>query len=138
MKDKTTAGVLALFLGGIGGHKFYLGQAGAGLIYLLFCWTCVPLFVAFFEAIGLLTMSQAVFDARFNGVAEPRSVIVHVASPPAYTAPGYGAPGYGAPGYGAPGRGELASQIKALHELKVAGAISEEEFTAQKQRLMMG
>lgn len=27
MKNKTTAGLLALFLGGIGVHKFYLGKS---------------------------------------------------------------------------------------------------------------
>lgn len=31
MKDKTTAGILALLLGGIGAHKFYLGRTGLGL-----------------------------------------------------------------------------------------------------------
>lgn len=35
-KNKTTAGLLALFLGGLGVHKFYLGQTLAGVLYLLF------------------------------------------------------------------------------------------------------
>lgn len=38
-KSKTTAGLLALFLGGAGAHKFYLGQWKMGLLYLLFIWT---------------------------------------------------------------------------------------------------
>jgi len=34
-KDKIAAGLLAIFLGGLGIHKFYLGFTGPGLIYLL-------------------------------------------------------------------------------------------------------
>jgi hypothetical protein len=33
-KSKTTAALLALFLGGIGAHRFYLGAWGWGLVYL--------------------------------------------------------------------------------------------------------
>lgn len=43
--------VLALFLGGIGVHKFYAGQIGTGICYLLFCWTFIPGIIAFIEAI---------------------------------------------------------------------------------------
>src|SRR5262249_53734995 len=32
---KVTAGLLAIFLGGLGIHKFYMGFNGAGLVYLL-------------------------------------------------------------------------------------------------------
>src|SRR5690554_3028666 len=38
-KSKTTAGLLAIFLGAFGIHKFYLGRTGMGILYLLFCWT---------------------------------------------------------------------------------------------------
>ena len=34
-KNKTAAGLLAIFLGGLGIHKFYLGFTGPGLVYLL-------------------------------------------------------------------------------------------------------
>ena len=34
-KDKTTAGLFAIFLGGLGIHKFYLGYTGPGLVFLL-------------------------------------------------------------------------------------------------------
>ncbi|RKO71209.1 TM2 domain-containing protein [Sphingobacterium puteale] len=42
MKDKTTAALMAFFLGGFGAHRFYLGQIGLGFLYLLFCWTLIP------------------------------------------------------------------------------------------------
>mgnify|MGYP003458009378 CR=1 FL=1 len=49
IKSKVAAGILAMFLGGIGVHKFYLGQVGMGILYLCFCWTGIPAFVAFIE-----------------------------------------------------------------------------------------
>ena len=52
-KNPTTAILLGLLLGGIGGHKFYLGQTGAGIVYLLFFWTYIPGLIAFFELFNL-------------------------------------------------------------------------------------
>lgn len=43
--------LLALFLGGIGAHKFYCGRTGMGILYLLLCWTGIPAIVAFIEFI---------------------------------------------------------------------------------------
>jgi TM2 domain-containing membrane protein YozV len=37
--------VLALFLGWLGAHRFYLGQVGAGVIYLLILWFFPPLVI---------------------------------------------------------------------------------------------
>lgn len=64
-KDKTTAGVFALLLGGLGIHKFYLGQTTLGIVYLLLFWTCVPALIAFVEGILLLTMSEDKFAQRY-------------------------------------------------------------------------
>lgn len=52
-KNPTTAVLLALFLGGIGIHKFYLNKVGLGIVYLLFCWTYIPAIIAFIEAFGI-------------------------------------------------------------------------------------
>jgi len=64
--SRTTAILLALFLGGVGGHKFYLGQVGAGILYLFFFWTFIPAFVALIELIVLLTQSDEKFDKQYN------------------------------------------------------------------------
>ena len=48
-KSVTTAVLLALFLGGLGIHKFYLGQPGLGVLYILFCWTYIPSIIALIE-----------------------------------------------------------------------------------------
>jgi TM2 domain-containing membrane protein YozV len=66
-KDKTTAGVFALLLGGIGAHRFYLGQTGIGFLYLLFCWTLLPSLFSFIEGILFLTMSEHTFAERYPG-----------------------------------------------------------------------
>ncbi len=34
---------LMLFLGWAGGHRYYQGRKGLGLLYTLFCWTGIPL-----------------------------------------------------------------------------------------------
>jgi TM2 domain-containing membrane protein YozV len=65
-KDKTIAAVLALFLGGLGIHKFYLGKVGQGILYLLFCWTLIPAFVSFIEAIVYLSQSEQSFQASLG------------------------------------------------------------------------
>ena len=49
--DKTALALIAFFLGGVGGHKFYVGKYGQGILYLLFCWTGIPGLVAFVEFI---------------------------------------------------------------------------------------
>jgi TM2 domain-containing membrane protein YozV len=66
MKNRTIAALLAFFVGYIGIHKFYLGENVAGIFYLLFFWTFIPGIIAFFEFIGLIMMSDQVFDAKYN------------------------------------------------------------------------
>ncbi len=65
-KSKLVAALLALFLGWLGFHKFYLGRTGWGVLYLLFFWTLVPAFISFFEAIRYLIMSDEEFNSRYS------------------------------------------------------------------------
>ncbi len=65
-KNKIAAAVLAIFLGGIGIHRFYLGQTGMGILYLVFCWTLIPAVASFVEFIIFLTMSDEAFDRKYN------------------------------------------------------------------------
>jgi TM2 domain-containing membrane protein YozV len=66
-KSRVTAGILGILLGGLGVHKFYLGKAGLGIVYLLFCWSGVPAIIGFIEGIIYLTQDDATFAAK-NGV----------------------------------------------------------------------
>lgn len=50
--------LLAFFLGGFGGHKFYSGKIGTGILYLIFSWTFIPSIIAFVEFIIALTKTS--------------------------------------------------------------------------------
>lgn len=69
-KDKTIAAFLGLFLGVLGGHRFYLGQNSMGVGYVLATCTFVGAFVIFMisiiDFIGFLAMPQDEFDRRYN------------------------------------------------------------------------
>ena len=65
-KNKTTAALLAIFLGSIGIHKFYLGSTVQGIIYILFCWTGIPAVIGLIEGIILLTMNSNAFVQRYG------------------------------------------------------------------------
>jgi TM2 domain-containing membrane protein YozV len=67
-KSRIAAALFAFFLGGFGGHKFYLGQIGLGILYLIFFWTFIPAIVAFIEFILLLTMSDETFNQKYGHV----------------------------------------------------------------------
>ena len=64
-KDRTTAGILALLLGGVGAHKFYLGDTGLGILYLRFFWTFIPALIGFIEGIIYLTKTDEEFQQRY-------------------------------------------------------------------------
>jgi TM2 domain-containing membrane protein YozV len=64
-RNKTTAGIFALMLGGMGIHKFYLGQTAAGIMYFLFCWTFIPALISLVEGILFLTMSEEAFAQKY-------------------------------------------------------------------------
>ena len=73
-KNQTTAVILALLLGGLGAHKFYLGNAGVGILYLLFCWTYIPSIIAFIEA---FTISMKVSQLNENNARQIASTLGH-------------------------------------------------------------
>ena len=67
MKNKTTAGILALIFGGIGIHRFYLNQGGLGIMYILLLWFFgISILLGFIDAISFFTMSEEEFDFRYN------------------------------------------------------------------------
>jgi TM2 domain-containing membrane protein YozV len=66
MKSKNTVSFLALFLGGIGVHRFYLGQTAKGILSLIFFWTCIPFFISLIDFIIFITMSEEKFNLKYN------------------------------------------------------------------------
>lgn len=132
MKDKTTAAMLALLLGGLGVHKFYLGRGVQGALYLIFCWTFIPAIVGFIEGILLLLKSKQNFDLDYNPLSvvqfaqmaameqsrnapQPVAIVAHVRSNHSM------------------GRIET---LQALESLRSSGALSDAEFEREKKMLL--
>jgi TM2 domain-containing membrane protein YozV len=65
-KNKSITTLLAIFLGGFGAHKFYLGSWGWGIVYLLTCWLYVPFVVAMVEWIRIVLMSDEEFYSKLS------------------------------------------------------------------------
>ena len=66
IKSKIVAGLLAILLGGLGIHKFYLGQSGKGILYLLLCWTYIPGILALIEGITILCSNDENFQIKYK------------------------------------------------------------------------
>lgn len=65
-KSRSLAAFLALVLGGLGIHKFYLNKPGWGLLYLMFCWTFIPAIIGFLEALFYIFMTDGEFQAKYS------------------------------------------------------------------------
>lgn len=73
-KNRSAAGFLALFLGSIGAHKFYLGDNSAGFKYMLIFILGSPLIIpslviagiAITDAFKLFQMTDSDFDTKYN------------------------------------------------------------------------
>jgi len=111
VKDRTVAIVLAFFLGGFGVHKFYLGNNLAGVLYLLFSWTLIPSLIAFFDFLGLLLMSEQVFQAQYNPGMLQSGQILRSAK-------------------------DVTGAIGDLKKLYDIGAITAEEYEEKRQKLL--
>ncbi|WP_324760011.1 TM2 domain-containing protein [Haloarcula sp. GH36] len=65
-KSRRAAAVLAIVLGGIGGHKFYLGRVEQGLVYLCLAWTLLPALAGVLEGIRYLRQSDEAFQRQYG------------------------------------------------------------------------
>lgn len=165
MKNKVTAAILAVFLGGIGVHRFYLGQTGLGIVYLIFFWTLIPSIIALIDFIVLLTMSDQDFDRKYNAVlVSSRQPTINIQNSVTGLHVGQGQPNHQAanvistaPDGGAvtqpvahsanvappvqvssPGNeaNDRMNQLERLFELKEKGVLSQEEFEEEKALLL--
>lgn len=80
MKKRTTAILLAIFLGWTGAHKFYLRDPGTGFFYLMLTIFSASLrlpigsILGWIDAFRYITMSEEYFDKKFNkGATSSRS-----------------------------------------------------------------
>ena len=71
-KSKVAAGLLGIFLGAFGIHKFYIGATGAGVVMLLIsvlsCFVLSPIMwiIGFIEGIVYLTKSDEEFHQQYT------------------------------------------------------------------------
>ena len=75
MRNKNAAGLFALFLGWAGVHRFYLGQVGLGIVYVLltiFTLGIVSSIMSFIDAIVFFSLEEARFKQKYN--IEPGTV----------------------------------------------------------------
>ena len=63
--NKVALLLITFFLGGIGGHKFYLKKYAMGVLYLLFFWTAIPSLVALVEFIIYCVKDEAELQQRY-------------------------------------------------------------------------
>lgn len=65
-KSRITAGVLAIFLGSFGVHRFYLGQWW-GILYLAFCFTLIPAALGVIEGCYFLLRTDREWKEKYGG-----------------------------------------------------------------------
>jgi TM2 domain-containing membrane protein YozV len=66
MKNKSTATLLAFFLGGFGAHRFYLEQQKLGWYYLAFCWTGVPFVIGIIDGLAFTFTGYSRFNQKYS------------------------------------------------------------------------
>jgi TM2 domain-containing membrane protein YozV len=120
MKNKSTAGILALLLGGLGVHKFYLGRGGQGVLYLIFCWTFIPAAIAFIEGIIYFTMTDAAFDAKYNKeiIMTQQSIIAAAREA------------------NRPVRGSLEAKLDEVEDLYNRGLLDDNEYKMRRAKII--
>lgn len=81
-RDRQAAALLAIFLGTVGAHKWYLRRPWEAVLYCVFFWTFVPTVLGVMEGIWYLSLSDDAFRAR---VVERRSTGDEIRWPRGFT-----------------------------------------------------
>ena len=66
IKNQKLAIWFGFIFGGLGVHKFYLGQHVKGSLYLVFSWTLVPVVVGWIDSVRTMKMSSFNFEQRYS------------------------------------------------------------------------
>lgn len=115
MKNRLIAGALAVVLGGLGVHRFYMNDIKGGLLYLVMCFTGLTWFVGWAEAIILFCVKDEAFEeyiSKWQKDKKPIPVVIETS-----------------------GVDKLA-KLETLHKMKDEGKITDEEFEHLKKEIM--
>jgi TM2 domain-containing membrane protein YozV/type II secretory pathway pseudopilin PulG len=78
-RSRVAAAALAVFAGGFGAHRFFLGQWW-GVFYLLLFWTYVPFLIGLIEGIVFIATDQESWNRKHNnGVSAGKEPVLVVA-----------------------------------------------------------
>ena len=66
IKNKIVAALLAILLGSLGIHEFYLGRTGKGILMLVFFWTYIPGIIGLVQGIIMLTSNDENFQLKYH------------------------------------------------------------------------
>lgn len=99
-------------------HKFYVGQPGWGILYLLLSWSPIPGIASVIEGIWYFSLTDEEFVARLGGKHSQA-----VVTPPSSTTN--------------PAQvGAIAEALRQLDQLRQEGLISEYEFEQKRRNLL--
>lgn len=77
-KDKLTTALLSWFFGMFGVHRFYLGQTGLGIAYLLGTFSLIGMIITapaiLIDTIAFLIMPQEDFDRKYNPMLQEQQM----------------------------------------------------------------
>jgi TM2 domain-containing membrane protein YozV len=121
MKSKTTAYLLWLFLGWLSAHRFYLGKTGSGILYLFTGQLLgVGWIIDLFILGGMVDRYNALYGGgrNVNTNTNMNNVVVNI------------------PSQGQNNNPDVHQQLQKMAELKEKGHLTEEEYNAQKSKLL--
>ena len=102
-------------------------------LYVLFCWTLIPAVVAFIEFIVLIVMDDNTFNMKYNSAPPMASHLQGTQISPNIVV---NVPGSAGKEESKASDEDVVTLLEKLNQLRVSGAISNEEFEAQKARLL--
>jgi len=124
MKSKGVAYLLWFFLGFFSAHRFYLGKIGSGLLYFF----TLQLFgigwvIDLFRLGGMVDIYNALHfgggkNVNTNTNSNVNNVVVNLS------------------GAGQSSNNNVTEQLQRLSELKASGALTDDEYNAQKAKLL--
>ncbi len=123
MKNKTTAGLFALFLGWAGVHRFYLGQIGLGILYIFLMFFGVSFILGLIDAIVFFNMDEREFERKYLLAGEPGK-----ATSFDKRTQQYGPPSHRRDGVPAPPRSPQVPGRDVQNQFKISGIRKYKEF----------